>query len=190
VRALGETVLWVGHASVVPHLDPLLRIEAVRPRSLSVHDRLEREVFGIGEDQALRRRSGLSAALEAGRLRAWIVWLGDEPVAVARLSQGDGVAALQGIGVVEGRRGQGFGTLITTIATRAGMAVGNRILWLSVRDDNRAALDVYARLGFAPAFSWSRWLVAEEPRGRRESQPPQGRGQRLDPAASARRGPS
>jgi ribosomal protein S18 acetylase RimI-like enzyme len=160
-RVLGETVMWVGHASVVPHLDPSLRIEAVLPRSLEVHERLERLVFGLDAGQVERRRPGLLAALGEGRLRAWIVWLGDEPVAVARLSLADGVAALQGIGVAEAHRGQGLGTLITTIATRAGMAVGNRIVWLSVRDDNTPAQRLYERLGFVPLFAWSRWLVTE-----------------------------
>jgi ribosomal protein S18 acetylase RimI-like enzyme len=160
-RIQAETVLWVGHASVVPHLDPGLRIEAVRDRSLEVHERLERLIFGIDAGQAERRRPGLQEALEAGRVRAWIVSLDDDPVAVARLSQGEGVAALQGIGAVEGHRGRGLGTLITTVATRAGLALGNRLVWLSVRDDNVPARRVYERLGFAPAFGWSRWLATE-----------------------------
>ena len=164
VRALGETVRWVGHASVVPHLDPLLRIEAVQPRSVAAHEQLERGIFGIDDRQAERRRATLVASLERRRVRAWIVWLGDEPVAVARLSQGPGVAGIHGVGVVSERRGQGFGTLITTVATRAGLAVGNRLVWLSVRDDNGAALRSYARLGFARAFAWSRYLATEDPR--------------------------
>ena len=166
MKVTTESVMWVGHASVVPHLDPLMRIEAVRPGSLERHETLEREIFGIGADQAERRRSAIKTALESGVLRAWIVWLADEPVAVSRLSQGEGVAGLQGIGVVAGRRGQGFGTLITTIATRAGMAVGNRIAWLSVSEDNDPAVKTYTRLGFAPAFSWTRWLATEDPRRR------------------------
>ena len=164
MEVTSETVRWVGHASVVPHLDPLMRIEAVQPRSVGTHEAIEREIFGLGADHAERRRTALRASLEAGRARAWIVWLSDEPVAVARLSQGDGAAGLHGIGVTEGRRGQGYGTLITTVATRAGMAAGNRIVWLSVRDDNRVAIGVYLRLGFRPAFRWTRWLVAEDPR--------------------------
>jgi len=161
-----ETVLWVGHASVVPHLDPGMRIEAVQPRTFETHEALERRIFGIRADQAERRHDALSAALEAGRLRAWVVWVGDEPVAVARLSQGDGTAGLQGIGVVEAFRGKGYGTLITTIATRAGMATGNRLVWLSVREDNDPAISVYSSLGFERAFSWTRWLVTEDPRRR------------------------
>jgi ribosomal protein S18 acetylase RimI-like enzyme len=163
---VGETVMVSGRAAVVPHLDPAMRIEAVRPGARETHEAIERQVFGISEEQAERRRAAIGAALEAGRLRAWVVWLGDEPVAVARLSQADGAAALQGIGVVEERRGQGYGTLITTIATRAGMATGNRLVWLSVREDNDAALAVYGSLGFERAFSWTRWLMTEDPRRR------------------------
>ncbi len=161
---MSEAVLWVGHASVVPHLDPSLRIEAVRPATLETHEQLERRIFGIGADQAQRRRSALGAALEDGRLRAWVVWVGDEPVAVARLSQGEGVAGLQGIGVIESHRGQGYGSLITTIATRAGLATGNRVVWLSVREDNDPAISVYGRLGFGRAFTWTRWLMTDDPR--------------------------
>ncbi len=163
---MSETVMWTGHAAVVPHLDPAMRIEAVQSRSLDTHERLEREIFGIAADQLERRREALTAALDAGRLRAWVVWLGDEPVAVARLSQGDGTAGLQGIGVVEAHRGHGYGTLITTIATRAGMATGNRVVWLSVREDNEPAVRAYDALGFQRAFSWTRWLVTEDPRRR------------------------
>lgn len=166
MRVADETVMWVGHASVVPHLDPLMRIEAVQPRSVATHEALERGLFGIALEGAEQRRAALAAGLEAGRLRAWIIWLDQEPVAVARLSQGDGAAGLQGIGVTEARRGQGYGTLMTTIATRAGMAVGNRLIWLSVREDNPAARTIYERLGFKPAFEWSRWLVTDDPRSR------------------------
>jgi len=164
MRVTTETVMWVGHASVVPHLDPVLRIEALQPRSVATHEAIEREIFGIAPEQAERRRKASAAAVEDGTARGWIVWLDQEPVAVARMSQGDGVAALQGIGVTQVRRDQGFGTLITTIATRAGMAVGNRIVWLSVNEDDPAAMKVYTKLGYAPLFSWTRWLLAEDPR--------------------------
>ena len=163
---VGETVMWTGRAAVVPHLDPGMRLEAVRPSALATHERLEREIFGIGAEQVSRRRAALGAALGSGRLRAWVVWLGDEPVAVARLSQGEAVAGLQGIGVVPAHRGRGSGPLITTIATRTGMATGNRIVWLSVSEDNEPAVRVYVALGFARAYRWTRWLMTEDPRRR------------------------
>jgi ribosomal protein S18 acetylase RimI-like enzyme len=159
-----ETVMVTGRAATVPHLDPGMRIEAVRPSTLGTHELLERQIFGLAAEQAERRRKAVVSALESGRLRAWVVWVGEEPVAVARLSQGDGAAGLQGIGVVEDRRGQGYGTLVTAVATRAGLATGNRLVWLSVREDNQSALSVYGRLGFERAFGWTRWLLTEDPR--------------------------
>jgi ribosomal protein S18 acetylase RimI-like enzyme len=162
----GESVMWVAHAATVPHLDPAMRIEAVRPRSLATHEQLERHVFGLAPEQADGRRAALRAALESGALRAWVVWLDDEPVAVARLSLRHGSAVLGGIGVAEAWRGRGYGTLITTIATRAAMALGNRLVWLSVHEHNDSAVSIYTQLGFQRAFTWTRWLVTEDPRRR------------------------
>lgn len=158
-RLLGETVMWVGHASVVPHLDPRLQFEAVQARSVDDHEALEREVFGVDPNRADARREELRDALEAGRLRAFVVRLDEQPIAVARLSQGDGVAGIYALGVAEGWRRQGYGRLLATIATRAGMATGNRVVWLSVEDGNEPARHVYDKLGFQPAFGWSRWLA-------------------------------
>ncbi len=158
-RLLGETVLCVGHASVVPHLDPRLRFEAVQPHSVDDHEALEREIFGVDPNRAEARRQELRAGLTAGGLRAFVVRLDDQPIAVARLSQGEGVAGIYALGVARARRGKGYGTLLTTIATRAGMATGNRVVWLSVEDGNDDARRVYDKLGFQPAFGWSRWLA-------------------------------
>lgn len=163
---MSETVMVTGRAAVVPHLDSGMRIEAVRAAALDTHEELERRIFGIAADQAERRRTAMGAALEAGQMRAWVVWLGHEPVAVARLSQGQGTAGLQGIGVLETYRGQGYGTLITTVATRTGMATGNRLVWLSVNEANEPAVAAYTALGFERVFSWTRWLQTEDPRRR------------------------
>ena len=110
-----ETVLWVGRASVIPHLDPSMRIEAVQPRSVAVHEAVEREIFAIPEAEAEARRALLAEALAGGGFRAFVVRVNDEPVAVARLSQGDGVAGIYGLGVREAWRGRGYGTLLATI---------------------------------------------------------------------------
>jgi ribosomal protein S18 acetylase RimI-like enzyme len=160
-----EQALWVGHASVVPHLDPSLRIEAVQPRSVADHEALERRAFGIGRDRADDRRRRLADALASGGLRAFVVRVDGEPVAVARLSQGEGVAGLTGIGVHPAWRRRGLGTLVTVVATRGGLATGNRIVWLSVREGDDAAAGLYEKLGFRPAFGWTRWLATDPPNG-------------------------
>jgi ribosomal protein S18 acetylase RimI-like enzyme len=161
-----ERALWVGHASAVPHLDASLRIEAVQPHvpaTIADHEALERLAFGITPERAADRRDRLAEALATGRLRAWVVRVDGEAVAVARLSQGDGVAGLTGIAVHPDRRRRGLGTLTTIVATRAGLALGNRLVWLSVRDDDAVATNLYAKLGFRPAFGWTRWLAVDPP---------------------------
>lgn len=157
-----ETAMWVGRASVVPHLDSSMRIEAVQASVVAAHEQLERQVFGLPAERARDRRAALATALAAGRLRAYIVRVNEEPVAVARLSQGDGVAGIYAVGVAEAWRGRGYGTLLTTVATRAGMALGNRVVWLSVEDGNSVASHVYTQLGFQPAFTWARWMALVE----------------------------
>lgn len=158
-RISAESVLWVGHASVVPHLDRALRFEAIQPRTVADHEELERRVFGADPSRAEARRRELATALAGGRLRAWVLRLHGEPIAVARLSLGDGVAGIHGLGVAREWRGKGYGTLLATVVTRAGMATGHRIVWLSVDETNEVALHVYRGLGFQHAFGWSRWLA-------------------------------
>ena len=157
-----ERVMWANRPAVVPHLEPGLRIEAVQPGSAHVHEELERRIFGLPPESAAVRRAALASALDGGVLRAYVVRAGDEPVAVARLAQGDGVAALVGVGVVPERRRKGFGRLITIVATRAGLAGGNPLVWLSAAEGDDRAAGLYASVGFAPAFGWTRWLYGED----------------------------
>jgi ribosomal protein S18 acetylase RimI-like enzyme len=157
-----ETILWTRQAAIVPHLDPGLRIEAVTTRSAATHERLEREVFELAATSADERVELLLRAIHAGRLRAYLVRLHGEPVAVARLTARDGVAALYGIGVAEEARRQGLGRLITIVATRAALATGNGLVWLSVDQTNIAARQLYASLGLRPAFEWVRLLGPAE----------------------------
>ena len=153
-----ETILWTRRAAVVPHLDPWLRIEAVTARTAPLHEQLEREVFELVASSADDRVDRLWRAIQSGRLRAYVVRMHGEPVAVARLTSRDGIAALYGIGVAPGARREGLGRLITTVATRAALATGNKVVWLSVDESNAGARELYAKLGFQPAFGWARLL--------------------------------
>ena len=155
-RIATETVLWTRRAAVVPHLDPSLRIEAVTSASAALYEQVEREIFGVPGVLADERTRRLVEATEAGAVRAYLVRLAGEPVATARLSSFEGLAALHGIGVVEGHRRKGLGTLATAVATRAGLATGARLVWLSVAPDNEPAVRLYAALDFQQAFGWHR----------------------------------
>jgi ribosomal protein S18 acetylase RimI-like enzyme len=166
VRAAGwvplgsERLMFTRHASVVPHLDPGLRIEAVTPATALECATLEAAAFGLDPD-AIDVSAGLLAlAVESGSTRAFIVRIAREPIASARLVPGEpgsGVASLHAIGVAERHRRRGYGRLITAIATRAGLATGHKLVWLSVDAGNAAAISLYRGLAFDFTFSWTRW---------------------------------
>jgi ribosomal protein S18 acetylase RimI-like enzyme len=160
---LGERVLYTRHPPTVPHLDPSLRVEAVARASTTECVALETEVFGLSAEQQAERAEQLAAGIERGELRALAVRLRGEIVASARLvaDRRARIAGLYGIGVASAHRRRGYGSLVTAIATRAGLATGQRLIWLSVDEGNTPATEMYARLGYVPSFSWTRWLAQQ-----------------------------
>ena len=155
-----ERIMWTRTAPGVPHLDPSLRIEAVTSRTAAEYEVIERGIFDLPADFATQRTAGLSYAISAGWMRAYLVRLNGEAVATARLAAGNAVAGIFGVGVVSAQRRRGLGSLVTAVATRAGLAAGNKLVWLSVNELNDPALRVYRQLGFQPGFHWSRWVVS------------------------------
>ena len=153
-----ERVMWTRHPPTVPHLDPSLRVEAVTRRSAAEFERVEREVFGVAAARAEERAKRVAAGVEEGDLRAYVVRLRGLPVATARLAAGEGVAGIFGVGVSAGHRRQGYGSLVTAIATRAGLATGAKLVWLSVEEGNAPAMELYRKLGYQPSFTWARWI--------------------------------
>ncbi|MEX2546392.1 MAG: GNAT family N-acetyltransferase [Chloroflexota bacterium] len=158
-RLTTERIMFTRHAPVVPHLDPGLRIEAVTPATVLECARLEVANFGMPPTDVGERAERLATAVAAGGMRAFIVRLLREPVASARLVPGDRVAGLGGIGVAASQRRRGYGRLITAVATRAGLATGHGLVWLSVDAANTAAVELYRSLGYEPSFAWSRWAA-------------------------------
>jgi ribosomal protein S18 acetylase RimI-like enzyme len=160
VQTETERLMWTRVPPGVPHLDPSLRLEAVTPRTAAVYERVERDIFGLPADFASQRTAALSYSLSAGWLRTYLVHLNGQPVATTRLATGDGVASIFGVGVVPEQRRRGLGTLVTAVATRAGLAAGNKLVWLSVNELNDPALRIYQRLGYQPSARWSRWVIS------------------------------
>lgn len=159
VRIAGERIMFTRHAPVVPHLDPGLRIEAVTPASALECVRLEVANFGLPETDIGERAERLALLVAAGAVRGYLVRLLRDPVAGARLVPGERIAALTGVGVVARERRRGYGRLITAVATRAGLATGHGLVWLSVDEANLAAVELYRGLGYEPSFAWSRWVA-------------------------------
>jgi ribosomal protein S18 acetylase RimI-like enzyme len=159
VRLEDERIMWTRRPPHVPHLDPALRVEAVTPHSVDQLQAQEQEVFGLAPERSADRLAQLIGAVESGELRGFVVRLHGATVATARLTAGDGVAALSAIGVATAHRRRGYGALVTAIAARAGLAMGNRLVFLSVDEANEPAVSLYRGLGFAPSFSWSQWVA-------------------------------
>ena len=159
IRVDAERIMFARHAPVVPHLDPGLRIEAVTPASAMECVRLEIGNFGLPEVEIGERAEPLAGAVTAGAVRGYIVRLLREPVASARLVPGQGIAAVTAVGVAAHLRRRGYGRLVTAVATRAGLATGHKLVWLSVDEANTAAVELYRSLGYQPSFEWSRWVA-------------------------------
>lgn len=159
IRVDAERIMFTRHAPLVPHLDPGLRIEAVTPATAMECVRLEVANFGLPEVEIGERAERLAVAVTTGAARGFIVRLLREPVASARLVPGSGIAALTGVGVAARQRRRGYGRLVTAVATRAGLATGHKLVWLSVDEGNTAAAELYRSLGYEPTFAWSRWAA-------------------------------
>jgi ribosomal protein S18 acetylase RimI-like enzyme len=158
----GERIMWTRHASVVPHLDPGLRIEAVTPASALECAGLEMGAFGLDPDAVNESAELLGRAVASGATRAFLVRMAGEVIASARLVPGEAgsnIASLHAVGVAERHRRRGYGRLITAIATRAGLATGHKLVWLSVDGDNAGAIEMYRGLAFDFTFDWTRWAA-------------------------------
>ena len=154
----GEVTMWTRRAAAVPHLAAELRLEAVPKARADEYESVERTIFGVSSSEADDRRTAIRAALASGAVRFYLVRSGGRPVATARLLVEDGLAVLHGLGVVEARRREGLGRYLTTIVTRAGLAMGASLVWLSVDPANTAAIALYGGLDYRPAFRWRRLL--------------------------------
>lgn len=158
-RVSAELTMIARHAPVVPHLDPGLRVEAVTPASALESAQLEAAVFGVPPFALGEQAELLTRAVERGRVRAFLLRLVREPVATARLAPGHGVAGIHGVAVAARHRRRGYGRMVTAVATRAGLATGRGLVWLSVDEDNVPAMDLYRSLGYRESFRRTRWAA-------------------------------
>lgn len=153
-----EVVMWTADPPPVPHLDQTLRIEQVTEASAPDYVSVEAEAFGIPPGMAAGRLPSLRASLALAGRRAYLVAISGRHVATARLTVVNGLASLTSIGVLTSERGQGYGRLVTAVATRAGLMGGGRLAWLAVAPDNAVALGLYGSLGYRQAFERSLWI--------------------------------
>ena len=138
-----------------------MRVEAVTSASALDAARLETAVFGQLPEALGFRAEKLAEAVASGAIRGFLLRLAGEVVATARLAPGPRVAGIHGVGVAARHRRRGYGRMITAIATRAGLATGHGLVWLSTAETNTAGAELYKGLGYEPSFVTSRWAAAE-----------------------------
>jgi len=153
-----EVLMWTNEPPPVPHLDPSLRVEQVTDASAPEYVEVEADAFGIPPGMAAGRLPSLRTSLALPGRRAYLVTVDGRHVATARLTIVNRLASLTSIGVVTRERGQGYGRLVTAVATRAGLMGGARLAWLGVAPDNAVALGLYRSLGYRQAFERSLWI--------------------------------
>jgi GNAT superfamily N-acetyltransferase len=81
---------------------------------------------------------------------------GDRPIAFAQLERLGSAAEVSQVYVHPDHRGRGLGTALTQAAIAAAGDVGD--LWITADDEDRAK-DLYARLGFRPAWTSMEFLL-------------------------------
>jgi GNAT superfamily N-acetyltransferase len=79
---------------------------------------------------------------------------GSAPAAIGVVAIERGWAGLHGIYVAKAARGAGLGFALSEVLLGYAHAMGARRAWLQVEQANLPALPLYARLGFATAYSY------------------------------------
>jgi GNAT superfamily N-acetyltransferase len=146
-------LLWMRHAAPTPSGEVVaveeLPYDAVRDLRVAWHledfpDQDPTAHYADARDVALRRHAQVLAVLE-----------GDAPVAFAQLERDGDAAEITQVYVRPEYRGGGRGTAITRAAINAASDVQD--LWI-VADDEDRPKQLYARLGFRPAWTAMEFL--------------------------------
>jgi ribosomal protein S18 acetylase RimI-like enzyme len=115
------------------------------------------EDFGATNAEELEhyRTAGKEVAISRGA-RVFALRERDRPIAFAQLERLGSAAEVSQVYVHPDHRGRGLGTALTRAAIDAAGDVED--LWITADDDDRAK-DLYARLGFRPAWTSMEFLL-------------------------------
>jgi GNAT superfamily N-acetyltransferase len=158
-------LLWMRHESAAATAAggrtrdaPAIRLEEV-PYDAVLELRLtwHAEEFGATNADELEhyRTADREVAISRGA-RVFAVREGDRPIAFAQLERLGSAAEVSQVYVHPDHRGRGLGTALTRAAIDAAGDVGD--LWITADDEDRAK-DLYARLGFRPAWTSMEFLL-------------------------------
>ena len=122
------------------------------------------ESFHIPESRHSNLVAEIALTLQQPSFHAYLLRIDGEPVATGERYSFDGASYLSSIATRPAWRGRGLGSLITLALARDSMASGFDLVYLGVYADNRRAIRLYERLGFATLGSCSAEMLLEHPR--------------------------
>jgi ribosomal protein S18 acetylase RimI-like enzyme len=135
-----------------------------RPRLALALARVIGESFHVPESRHSSLVAEIALTLQQPSFHAYLLRIDGEPVATGERYSFDGASYLSSIGTRPAWRSRGFGSLITQALARDSMAGGFDLIYLGVYADNRRAIRLYERLGFATLGSRSAEMLLEHPR--------------------------
>ncbi|MBI3748836.1 MAG: hypothetical protein HY262_08335, partial [Chloroflexi bacterium] len=98
------------------------------------------DAFDVGSDRRLGVTAETISSLARPTFTHYLARWDGRPVAVARRATFDGISYLSSIGTAAWGRGNGFGRLVTAVASSDAVAAGSRWTHLGVFADNRGAI--------------------------------------------------
>lgn len=113
---------------------------------------------GFDYHEGQQRISNLSRGRHAKYF--WVEQDGESTCAgVGAFSQG--WASVHGLRTLQNRRGKGFASRVMSAIAAEAMENGYQLMFLQVEENNKVALDIYLRAGFALAWKYHYWHKSE-----------------------------
>jgi ribosomal protein S18 acetylase RimI-like enzyme len=119
------------------------------------------EAFGIPAERHRNLVAEIALTLAQPRFHACLLTVDGEPVATGQRYMFDGASYLSSIGTRPSWRGRGLGTAITRRLAEESIADGVDLVYLAVEADNRPAVRLYEKLGFAALGPRSADMLAQ-----------------------------
>jgi ribosomal protein S18 acetylase RimI-like enzyme len=107
------------------------------------------DAFGVDADRRMALESDLLVCVTRPGCAVVLLSVDGVPAAIARRASTADGSYLSSIGVRPAFRGRGLGALVTAMAMEDALATGGPMVHLGVEMDNRRAIRLYERLGFA-----------------------------------------
>lgn len=138
----------------VPSGYTLKKVESLK--GISDYAKVTKDAFSK-EDDVLSVMYGHIGILMGDNISAFVLYKDGEPVAASTTIYSDGVAGIYYLGTIEGHRGHGIGSYMTSVSTNAGFDMGADTVILQA---SLVGEPIYKKLGYE-VITHYRWYKIE-----------------------------